>query len=133
MKSWTIVGYTYQADHYCPDCILDQVKARYRAWYPHHHTAAWGHSTEDTLDVVANRLRDLGVLPSIDRTDERSFDSGDFPKVIFADQVHDTCTADEGYKPGQCGDSCGGCHEPLGFDCPNVAEDTDDPTEETDR
>lgn len=58
----------------------------------------------------------------IDRADERSFDSGDFPKVIFGNQVHDGCHADNGYEPGQCADRCGGCGQHLGESCPNVAE-----------
>lgn len=56
----------------------------------------------------------------VNRDVEESYDSDDFPKVVFGNQVHDGCTADNGIEPGQCGDRCGSCHEFLGFDCPNV-------------
>lgn len=95
------IGYTYSADNYCPDCIVEMFGATYDAI-----------NAEGVLDLVA-RAR------GIDRYDERSYDSGDFPKVIF--HAHDVCNAYEGYEPGQCGDRCGRCHEFLGGDCPNVA------------
>ena len=48
MKSWTIVGYTYNVENYTPSGVIEA-----------------------------------------DRTDESSFDSGEFPKVIFASMVED--------------------------------------------
>jgi hypothetical protein len=49
--------------------------------------------TEEALDFLAQRR-------GIDRYDEHTFDSGDFPKVIFRDQVTDD-------------DVCGVCGEKL--------------------
>jgi hypothetical protein len=65
-----LVAYTYAADLYCPSCIL-------RAFHgsPTGLPPIAGMSIEQHLDVLA-RLR--GVDPS----DERSFDSGDFPKLV---------------------------------------------------
>lgn len=102
-----IVGYTYQADNHCPSCT----EGFFQSDAPNDPTL-----TEESILDAAARVR------GIDRGDEGSFDSGDFPKVIFANQVHDGCTTDNGYAPGQCADRCGTCGETLGGDCPNVAE-----------
>jgi hypothetical protein len=71
----TVVGYTYAADTYCHDCIVDVI---------------------GPLDERAEAL-------GIDTDDERSYDSDDFPKVVFASQVEDA-------------EYCGSCHELL-LDC----------------
>lgn len=65
-----IVGYTYRADIYCPECVVRAVcKAR----------GIEGHGLsyvpDEALDLVAR-------FEGIDRTDEWTFDSGDFPKVV---------------------------------------------------
>lgn len=103
MKSYDIVGYTFNADQYCPEHIVEQLDGQ---------APVVGSEAESKLDYIAGML-------GIDRQDEHSYDSGDFPKVIFADSVHDGCSADNGYEPGQCGDRCGACGEFLGDDCPN--------------
>lgn len=109
MHATTIVGYTFNADNYCPDCTFD-------GWNGNRPADMPGYASVEQLLTAIAKSR------GIDRDDESSFDSGDFPKVIFADQVHDGCSLDNGYEPGQCGDRCGSCHEPLGFECPNVAD-----------
>lgn len=80
MKADAIVGYTYNADVYCPRHIM----------------IATGHAAERCADPEGV-LNMLAEGRGIDRMDERSFDSGDFPKVIFAvqacDEEHDTCGA----------------------------------------
>ena len=65
-----IVGYTYNADQYCPDCILKPEQI------------GFAFSVEAVLDVVARFM-------DIDRYDEKTFDSGTFPKVIFESQIED--------------------------------------------
>jgi hypothetical protein len=102
MRATDIAGYSYAADIYCPAHILPAMGKRRLP----------GKTVEQSLATYA---RGAGIDPQ----DERSYDSGDFPKVIFADGIHDVCTASEGYEPGQCGDACGICHEPLGGGCPN--------------
>ena len=67
-----IDGYTFQAANYCPDCILSVV-----AGEPIENVDA-----ETGLDILA-------TVRHIDRMDERSYDSGDFPKVIFSTQIED--------------------------------------------
>ncbi len=70
-----IAGYTYNADVYCPDCIL-----------PHFVGAIALTTTEDTLDHYAK-------VYNVDRNNESSFDSDEFPKVIFRLQLesHEHC------------------------------------------
>lgn len=88
-----IVGYMFTADVYCSDCIIDVVtcQPQFYGW-----ALAEGvqMSTEDNLSEIAAAF-------SIDRMDEGSFDSGEFPKVIFGSQVE----SDE--------ERCGACEEPL--------------------
>ncbi len=109
MHATTIVGYTFNANNYCDGCTFDM-------WNGSRPDGMPGYASVEQLLTAISEVR------NIDRYDERSFDSGDFPKVVFADQVHDGCSLDNGYEPGQCGDQCGRCHEPLGFDCPNTTE-----------
>lgn len=73
-----IVGYTFNADIYCADHILRNVPIEEMTNSPY----GWDHEydIEFELDGAA---RSLGI----DRENESSFDSGDFPKVIFRDQA----------------------------------------------
>lgn len=80
MKSYDIVGYTYAADVYCDgECVVNALTSspQYQGW-----ALAPGvrMSTEDNLN-------DIATIFGIDRGDEESFDSGDFPKIVHADQV----------------------------------------------
>jgi len=90
-----IVGYTYAADLYCCECVLRavgttgaEVSERY---------------VEPTLDQLAQKL-------GIDRHDESSFDSGDFPKVVFRDMLEsETCSLCDGRRYDEDGDPCERC------------------------
>lgn len=86
-KAWDIAGYTYRADTYCPECIVVALVQAGEA-----SPAGYDMRAEDLLDQIAG-------ANAIDRGDERSFDSGDFPKVIFESDVED--------------DICAGCGDPL--------------------
>lgn len=69
----TILGYTYQAENFTPDGLVAELVAKgTRA------PGALGMSAEHVLDQWATE-------DGIDREDEWSFDSGDFPKVIDDD------------------------------------------------
>lgn len=94
MKSWTIVGYVYQADIYCDACIVDAVTADGGAY------DGWALAPSISMPTEHN-LSEIAFAFGIDRTDERSFDSGNFPKVILAGMVE---SDDE---------RCGACHESL--------------------
>lgn len=77
-----IVGYTYQAANYCTDCITDALlDEQQQLFFDCRHDTVSG-----TLDAVAH-------YRGIDIEDEHTFDSDDFPKVIFADQIEEdeTC------------------------------------------
>jgi len=75
----TIVGYTYWADIYCPLCISAELLKRYEI------------NDECIVNCVdsEHELDTIGMLIGIDRYDEYSFDSDNFPKVIFSWQVED--------------------------------------------
>lgn len=88
MNATDIVSYTFRADIYCPFCIIPEVE-KYLDF-----SGEAGRDTEDLLDELSGNI-------GIDRGAEDTFDSGDFPKVVFAVDCH------EPY------DHCGRCGEPL--------------------
>lgn len=103
------VGYIYQGDQYCLDCIPSVVAWNYRTTYIQ---ADGCNCAECVLDRIAD---DRGINPY----DERSFDSGDFPKAIsYFNDIHAEC-GPEGYGYGPddpewreqyCNATCGKCH-----------------------
>lgn len=92
-----IAGYTYRADTYCPPCVIVQLPTgpggEFDGW-------ALAHSADYPAMDVEQNLDEIAFAFGIDRMDEWSFDSGDFPKVIFS-----TDTTED--------DICGGCGRPL--------------------
>ena len=86
----TINGYVYWADIYCPACTIKEVREN----RPESTSPSFGDlGTEQALDQLAEYLL-------LDREDERTFDSDDFPKVIFSTSI-------------EAGDKCGRCGEEL--------------------
>ena len=88
MSSTSIVGYTYQTENLCTGCT--------RAF-----ALRLGNFSDDLSDSTEALLDRLAGEVGVDRYDERSYDSEQFPKVIFDSQVED---AEE---------RCGRCSEPL--------------------
>ena len=86
ISSYTVVGYVYKADIYCPQHAVERLCKDVGAEPP------TGSTYEEELDVIAENL-------GIDRYDEHTYDSDNFPKVIFADQAEE--------------DACCICHERL--------------------
>lgn len=84
-----IVAYNYRAETLCPACTLDALNV------------PGDLRDEQSPDSI---IETLGIAMGIDVMDERSFDSGDFPKVVFADQVSDCC---DGQLDCERCDSCG--------------------------
>lgn len=80
-----IVGYQYRAEQYCPDCLV-------RVLTPAGHNQVIAGTTEAMLDALADAA-------GVNREDEYTFDSDDFPKVILSVQV-------EGSDLDRCG-CCG--------------------------
>ena len=85
-----IVGYSFNTEDYCPPCIVDLFRAAGRT-----KVAPTSIGVEAALDHAAE-------LEGINRTVEGSFDTSEFPKVIFGSMVEDTDTV-----------RCGRCGEPL--------------------
>lgn len=94
MKLSDIAGYTFNADTYCPGCILDQLPTseggRFDGW------------ADLSGQPVETSLSELAAAFSIDRDDECSFDSDEFPKVCLGQSL-----SDEG------DDRCGSCGTEL--------------------
>lgn len=99
MHATDIVAYTYQAETLCPGCIMAKFNAD-------------GRLGDDVETVLAWHAKVRGI----DHEDERSFDSGDFPKVVFASQIEpcgecDDCTDRDPLRAEFCSylrcDHCG--------------------------
>jgi hypothetical protein len=82
-KAYDIVGYTFNADTYCPNCIIDQLPTGEGEEYD-----GWALAKGARMSVEDN-LNEIATAFQIDRQDERSFDSAYFPKVIFSSQIED--------------------------------------------
>ncbi|MFI5405110.1 MAG: hypothetical protein ACHQ1D_01215 [Nitrososphaerales archaeon] len=107
MKSFHIAAYVFQADIVCCDCIAEWAKNELMkegyaeetveeiAMYHGvgYDAGVFGHRSETLLHYIASH-RGLNL------EDDYSYDSDDFPKVVFADQV-------EGKE------YCGTCHEVI--------------------
>jgi hypothetical protein len=94
MKAYDIVGYTFNADQYCPACITEMLPVGEGEAYDGWRLASGVRmTTEGNLDEIAYAF-------GIDRMDESSYDSSEFPKVIFASQIEDD-------------EYCGRCHNLL--------------------
>ena len=93
-----IVAYTYQADIYCPECILEVMD-----YEPRNKNEG---NTEQYLSEIASD-------PSypINRSDEYSFDGDIFPKVVLACQLE---SIEDPENPGSfIEDRCGGCGDKI--------------------
>jgi hypothetical protein len=95
MRGTDIVAYTYNTENYCSGCIMDVLPTGEGQEFD-----GWALAQGVSMSVESN-LREIAFAFSIDYDDLSSFDSGDFPKPIFASQIEDD---DE---------RCGKCHEPL--------------------
>lgn len=84
-RSYDVVAYIYRAEILCPPCTLRTVEA------------ATGTEASDPGWGIAIPLGTIAHNLGIDPEDETSYDSDDFPKVVFADQV------DEDERCNQCG------------------------------
>jgi hypothetical protein len=102
MNAADIAGYTYQADVYCPDCISQQVNGAAQRFGTVPGPVAW-ETTEEYLARIANMM-------GIDPEQEETYDSDDFPKVVFVDQC---CDGGEHTECGRCGEDLLG-HDPEG-------------------
>lgn len=84
MTATDIVGYTYRAENYMPANLIEVLIANGEA-----SPAARDMNVEEVLNQIAG-------ANAIDRMDEYSFDSSEFPKVIFDSQLTED---DDWYRP----------------------------------
>lgn len=86
MKSYDIVGWTFDADTYHPECMPEYWRGSLKGGDPNDHIKArvWRHGIDEL---------------KLETSDPRWEDSGTLPQVIFVDQ----CTEE----------TCGKCHESL--------------------
>ena len=85
-----ITGYTFRADNYCPTCIGREIAEFVRES---------GGSLPEDLNrwQVEAALDAIAEVVGVERENESSFDSDDFPKVVLSlDDDDVTC--------GQCGE-----------------------------
>ena len=90
MSAYSIAGYQYQVEHLCPACTINRVSG---------NSTAAVEFDNDVL-VIENWLRLNAAEQGIDYYDENTYDSSDYPKMIFSHQV----------ESGEC---CGECGEKL--------------------
>jgi hypothetical protein len=76
-----IIGYSFNGSTYCPDCIIEALPTG-----PGQPYDGWSLADGVRMSVEDN-LSQIAYAFQIERTDESSFDSHDFPKVIFNSQV----------------------------------------------
>ncbi len=98
-KPFDIAGYSYQADLECPACMATRAKR----WLSTGSEQTDGLDPESLLDLAAARI-------GLDRMDERTFDSGDFPKVVFVGSLE---PQDYGDGEPPTDETCGICGEEL--------------------
>lgn len=79
-----IVAYNYKADIFCPKCAVVELRRQITGYGPFD----WTLPVEEVFDSVA-------MANGIDRYDEATFDSDEFPKVVFRDMTENNC--------GRCG------------------------------
>jgi len=85
-----VTGYTFRADNYCPTCIGREIAELSESGVAD-DLNRW--QVEDALDAIAEALK-------VDRDNEATFDSDDFPKVILS-------LDDDGITCGSCGHELG--------------------------
>jgi hypothetical protein len=110
-EAYSPVGYIFRADQYCLDCI-PFVVAPGRRSKKNGFVVKGCNCCECKLDRMA-------AARGIDRSNEWSFDSDDFPKAIaYHNDQHAECgpeyygygPADPEWQSAYCGSVCAACH-----------------------
>ena len=81
MHATDIVGYTFNGQNYFPEAIIGAMPFGKGEAFD-----GWGLGEGIDIPVEVN-LTDLAWSFGFDREDETSYDSSEFPKVIFASQI----------------------------------------------
>ena len=80
-----IVAYVFQAEILCPHCTAKAVAPL---------------MTPSSLQSPHDIIREVGLAHGVNVDDEHTFDSDDFPKVVFRSQIEEP-------------EHCGTCHEEI--------------------
>lgn len=81
MSAFDIVGYDFKGGRYCTGCIKAVMPTAEGEAYEGWADATGAMGAEEFLQGIADAF-------GIDRVVERSFDTSEFPKVIFRGHVH---------------------------------------------
>lgn len=93
-----ITGYIYRADNYCPSCLgAEVVKALIPLENQRKFVEGWKELSREQVEEV---LYKIATTIGVDRDDEITFDSDEFPKVILS-------LDDDGLTCGACGENLG--------------------------
>ena len=99
MSNPVIEGYQFACENWCPRCLSDE----------------FGCAESDLESVLDQIATDAGI----NRADEHSYDSQDFPKRTWSSETHGQCTQLAG-----CVDLCMVCGDPFGLaDCYPIPDD----------
>lgn len=84
MKATDIVAYTFKADIYCPDCITEVLPTGEGEAFD-----GWALAEGAPVMSTEANLNEIAFAFGIDRENEYSFDSDEFPKVVFSSQIEE--------------------------------------------
>lgn len=95
-----IAGYTYKAENLCAECVLNALDRGAGL------NLGWEYEPDNIIRLVA-------ICMGIDMDDESSYDSDDFPKIIF----HDSERQRSPYLPiaQQETEDCSHCYTTLWY------------------
>jgi len=95
MRNFHIAAYTYRAEEVCPECISKWASGKLREQGFTEIEIKQFATEHSVVDVgirafrSENLLRNLAEILDIDLEDYYSFDSDNFPKIIFYDQIEE--------------------------------------------
>jgi hypothetical protein len=93
-KSYDVAAYNYKAETLCPDCTVAKLPTGEGEEFD-----GWAVAPGVRMSAEDN-LSELALAFGINRNDEHTFDSDEFPKVVFVDQL-------------EAGETCGNCGQEL--------------------
>jgi hypothetical protein len=89
--AWLVVGYAFRGELLCPTCLLDALRTGDGEPFD-------GWALADGVQMtVEDNLSELALSFGVDRYDERTFDSDDFPKVLFSSDADDDASSRCGF------------------------------------
>jgi len=107
-EAYSPVGYAYNADQFCLDCISEVITGPPG---PNKDT----YIQDDGCNCAECILDRIAMDRGIDRMDESSYDSSVFPKAIsYHNDLHAECQLEESWEPHWCCDArCAQCGDVI--------------------